>query len=97
MQIQVATAASELARNIVQYAGCGEMRITLLKSPKTGVEITAKDEGPGIAELEKILSGQYKSKTGMGLGLLGTKRMMDFFTIANLPSRGTEVTIRKFV
>lgn len=97
MQIQVATAASELARNIVQYAGCGEMRITLIKTPKPGVEITAIDEGPGIAELDKILSGQYKSRTGMGLGLLGTKRMMDFFNIANLPSRGTEVTIRKFV
>jgi serine/threonine-protein kinase RsbT len=97
LQIKVATAISELARNIVQYANRGEVRITALDSPRTGVEIVAKDRGEGISNLDEILTGRYKSKLGMGMGLKGTRNMMDEFDVETSPSRGTQVTIRKYV
>jgi serine/threonine-protein kinase RsbT len=96
LHIKVATAISELARNIVQYAGHGEVTIKWLKTGRTGIEIRAVDHGPGIANVDAVLSGTYRSKSGMGMGLRGTKRLMDEFELASEPGKGTTVTLRKY-
>ncbi|MBW2262031.1 MAG: hypothetical protein JRG91_08675 [Deltaproteobacteria bacterium] len=81
VQIKVATAISELARNIVQYAGYGEIEITLLDTRPPGIQVEARDQGPGIDNLDRILSGQYKSQSGMGMGRPRTR------PCAGMPSR----------
>ncbi|MBX3208874.1 MAG: anti-sigma regulatory factor [Labilithrix sp.] len=96
-QVKVATAISELARNIFTYAKTGNISLRRLAAPRAGIEIVATDRGPGIADVKLVLSGTYKSKTGMGKGLLGTKRLVDFFEIDSGPERGTRVVLRKFV
>src|SRR5690242_8002539 len=70
-QVKVATAISELARNIFHYAKTGSITLNRLSVPKAGIEIVAIDQGPGIPDVKLVLSGTYKSKTGMGKGLLG--------------------------
>ena len=97
IQIRVATAISELARNIVQYVGRGTIVVKSISHPKVGIEVTAHDNGPGISNLSKVLQGQYESQSGMGLGLLGAKRLMDFFDVQTGGPNGTTVTIRKYV
>jgi serine/threonine-protein kinase RsbT len=96
-QVKVATAISELARNIFQYAGKGSLTLTTVESPRKGIEVIARDEGKGIPDLKLVLSGSYRSKSGMGMGLLGTKRLMDFFEVETAPEKGTVVTVRKFL
>lgn len=95
-QVKVATAISELARNIFHYAKTGEIILRKLTTPKAGLEIVARDRGPGIPDVKLVLSGTYKSKTGMGKGLLGTRYLMDYFDVVTAPHRGTTVTLRKF-
>jgi serine/threonine-protein kinase RsbT len=97
VQIKVATAISELAPNIVQYAGEGEITISSIDTPRRGIEIIAVDSGPGIANLELVLSGDFKSKKGMGIGLKGTKKLMDEFDITTSAEEGTRVKIRKYL
>jgi serine/threonine-protein kinase RsbT len=92
---KVATVVSELARNVFQYAGRGKIEIRPLTTGRVGIEIVAKDEGKGIGNLEEVLSGKYRSKRGMGMGLVATKRLMDSFDIATSPA-GTTVTVRKY-
>lgn len=94
VQVKVATAISELARNIVQYAGEGEITIS---SMENGIEVVARDQGPGIEHLDTVLSGEYSSKTGMGMGLAGTKKLVDEFDIETQCGLGTKITIRKFL
>ncbi len=96
-QVKVATAISELARNIFHYAQTGKIALRRLSAPRVGIEIVATDNGPGIPDLKLVLSGSYKSKTGMGKGLLGARRLVDFFEVDSGPDRGTRVTLRKFV
>ena len=96
-QTKIATAISELARNILLYAVTGEVRIAGIDAPRRGVEIAAIDGGPGIADLELVMSNAYRSRTGMGMGLKGAKRLMDTFDIATKPGVGTTVVVRKFV
>ncbi len=97
-QVKVATAISELARNIFQYAKQGTITLRVLETPRRGIEVVARDEGAGIADLRHILSGNYKSKSGMGMGMLGTKRLMDYFDVETGPGKvGTLVTVRKFL
>jgi serine/threonine-protein kinase RsbT len=79
--MQVATGVSELARNIVQYAGFGEIEVAFRDAPSRSVVVIAKDRGPGIANWETILAGNYQSRTGMGRGLLGIKRMANRFDL----------------
>jgi serine/threonine-protein kinase RsbT len=95
-QTRVATMSSELARNIVMYAGHGEVRLSMFDLPHPGVEIMASDRGPGIANLEAILAGRYRSRTGMGSGLRGTKAIADEFKIESAPGKGTTVVARKY-
>jgi len=78
---KVTTIVSELARNIVSYANRGELEITLQHGRERRISITASDRGPGIPNLDVIMSGRYRSKTGLGRGLLGTKRLADQFDI----------------
>jgi serine/threonine-protein kinase RsbT len=96
-QVKIATVVSELARNIVLYAGNGRIELETIDGLRRGIEIRAIDRGPGIHDVDKVLSGSYRSKTGMGVGLLGTSRLMDDFKIDSAPGRGTRITTRKFV
>ncbi len=84
------TAISEVARNIVLYAGQGQIEILPVSAP-TGIEIVARDQGPGIPNLEQIFAGQYKSRLGMGLGLRGVKKLADQFEIRTGVGAGTVV------
>jgi serine/threonine-protein kinase RsbT len=96
MQVKIATAISELARNIVLYAGTGIIVVRALDRPRPGIEVAATDAGPGIAELDAVMSGSYRSRRGLGAGLRGTKKLMDEFEIDTGPG-GTVVLIRKFL
>ena len=93
---KVATVVSELARNILQYAGRGTLRIEPLFAPRGGVRILARDDGPGIAELDAILEGRYRSPHGLGLGLRGSRLIMDRFDIVSGPGLGTSITAVKY-
>jgi serine/threonine-protein kinase RsbT len=95
-QVKVATAISELARNIFHYAQTGNIALRRLGPPRPGIEIVATDNGPGIADVKLVLSGTYKSKTGMGKGLLGARRLVDFFEVETGPQKGTRVVLRKY-
>ena len=95
-QVKVATAISELARNIFHYAKTGNIALRRLAAPRAGIEIIATDQGPGIPDVKLVLSGAYKSKTGMGKGLLGARRLVDFFEVETGPDRGTRVVLRKY-
>jgi serine/threonine-protein kinase RsbT len=95
-QVKVATVVSELARNMVQYAGKGDLIIRVSDFPRRGIEITARDHGPGISNLDSILDGSYRSRTGMGKGLRFAKNSMSTFEIATDPSHGTTITVSKY-
>ena len=93
----VATAVSELARNIVKYATRGDVILRPCAGQSDGVEIVVEDEGPGIDDLERAMQDHFSSSGTLGLGLPGVKRMMDEFTIESQRGRGTRVTIRKWL
>ncbi|NVB38855.1 ATP-binding protein [Pseudenhygromyxa sp. WMMC2535] len=88
---KVVTAVSELARNIARYAGEGELRFRVDTNTEQ-IIIVAEDQGPGIPNLDEIFAGRYRSRTGLGRGLLGSKRLADHFDIKT-SSQGTKVTI----
>lgn len=94
--VKIATVVSELARNVIRYAGKGLVELTALEQPRSGIEIVVTDEGPGIADLDLILSGAYKSRTGMGLGIVGSKRLVDELEIETAPGKGTRIVARKY-
>ncbi|MGZ5969472.1 MAG: anti-sigma regulatory factor [Polyangiales bacterium] len=96
-QYKLATAVSELSRNIFRYAGKGKMRFGPVSSPRAGMFIIARDEGPGISDIALVMSDRYVSKTGLGRGLRGCKRIMDDFSIESTVGRGTTVTLRKYL
>jgi serine/threonine-protein kinase RsbT len=94
---RVATAVSELARNIIKYAGQGEILIAgVEQGSRRGVEIVSRDRGPGISDIEQAMSDHFSSSGTLGLGLPGVKRLMDEFAIESTPGRGTTVTITKW-
>jgi serine/threonine-protein kinase RsbT len=93
----IATAISELARNIVMYAGQGEVIIRSVEiSHRKGIVIAARDGGPGIRSIEDVLRDGYSTSGGLGLGLPGVKRLMDEFAIDSELGQGTTVTIKKW-
>lgn len=94
---KIVTAISELGRNIVRYAGNGEICVRSVTSPHRAIEIIARDQGPGISNLQDILSGRYRSRHGMGAGLRGTKALMDEFDVKTGAGQGTVVTVRKYI
>jgi serine/threonine-protein kinase RsbT len=79
---KVMTIVSELGRNMVSYAGGGRIELTIVRAPTKRIVARAIDRGPGIGNLQEVLSGKYRSKTGLGKGLLGTKRLSDRFDIS---------------
>jgi serine/threonine-protein kinase RsbT len=93
----IATAISELARNIIRYAKCGEISIQVVDSnPKEGITIVARDAGPGIADVERALEAGYSTSGSLGLGLPGVRRIMDEFEIKSGIGQGTIVTVTKW-
>jgi serine/threonine-protein kinase RsbT len=93
----IATAISELARNIVLYAGQGEVIIERLeRGRRTGVSVVARDEGPGIPDVDHVMQVGYSTSGGLGLGLPGVRRLMDDFEIVSEVDKGTCVTARKW-
>ena len=93
----ITTAISEMTRNILEYASHGEIVISLLKNgSKNGVRIVARDHGPGIADVSVVMQDGYSSGKGMGMGLPGTKRLMDEFEIQSKIGKGTTVTMLKW-
>ena len=93
----VATAISELARNIVLYAGAGEIVVGRIEnSDRQGVQIVASDHGPGIADTTLAVNQGYSTSGGLGLGLPGVRRIMDEFQIDSEPGRGTTVRVVKW-
>ena len=99
-QSRIATAVSELARNVVRYATDGHGEVTIRELPsgarRVGIEIVVADEGPGIADLEQAMRDGFTSGAGMGMGLPGTKRLMDEMEIDSGAGRSTVITIRKW-
>jgi len=97
--IQVATAISELARNIIVYADHGEISIRIVRDEagRTGIEVVAADEGPGIEDTEQAMRDGFSTAGGLGLGLPGTRRLMDDFKLASKRGRGTTVTVAKWL
>jgi serine/threonine-protein kinase RsbT len=94
----IATALSELARNIVEYAHGGEIILSRIKDgDRCGLVIIARDNGPGIADVERAMQDGYSTGTGLGLGLPGTKRLMDEFEITSSIGQGTTVRVTKWV
>lgn len=95
-QVSIATAVSELARNIYNYAGSGKIYFSIEgTTPPQVLAILIEDNGPGIAHLDTVLSGNYHSPTGMGKGLVGAQRLMDRFDIDTGPGAGTRITLQK--
>jgi serine/threonine-protein kinase RsbT len=93
----VATAISEVARNILTHAGGGEVEMRMLVvDGRRCLEIVARDEGPGIADLERALEDGFTTGEGLGLGLPGARRLMDAFSITSQPGQGTIVVMRKW-
>jgi serine/threonine-protein kinase RsbT len=94
----IATAISELARNILEYAKAGEILLKRVeKGGRNGIAIAARDEGPGIPDVARALQDGYSTGNGLGLGLPGARRLMDEFEIVSEVGRGTTVTVRKWV
>lgn len=93
----IATAISELARNIVQYAKQGEIILRLVeRGGQRGIMVRAKDQGPGIPDIRRVLQGGFSTSRSLGLGLAGVRRLMDEFEIESRIGFGTTVTARKW-
>ena len=93
----ITTAVSELVRNILKYAGAGDIIVfPVKKGIRVGIEIVVRDKGPGIADIEAAMSDHYSSSGTLGLGLPGVKRLMDEFEIESALGEGTQVTVRKW-
>jgi len=96
-QTKIVTAASEVARNTVDYGGGGTMRIEVLRDGiRRGVRLTFSDEGPGIADIGKAMTDGYTTGGGLGLGLSGAKRLSNEFAITSSPGKGTVVTLARW-
>jgi serine/threonine-protein kinase RsbT len=99
-QSRITTAVSELARNVVRYADNGEGRVHMRElredNGRVGIEIIVEDDGPGIPDIGQAMEQGFSSGRGLGLGLGGTKRLMDEMFLESAPGSGTRVTIRKW-
>jgi serine/threonine-protein kinase RsbT len=96
-QTKMVTAASELARNAVIYGGGGMLKWTLLSAgPKRGLRLSFEDQGPGIPDLDLALTDGWSSGTGLGLGLTGTRRLVNEFEIHSTVGEGTRVVITRW-
>ena len=97
-QVRIATAVSEIARNAFRYAGRGSAEFSVEgRSAPQLLIIRIADKGPGIPHLDSVLGGVYQSQTGMGLGIVGARRLMDHFEISAAPGNGTTVVLKKLL
>ena len=93
----IATAISEIARNITVHAGEGEITIRrLVDDGRTGMVVIARDEGPGIRDVAAVMREAYRSEAGLGMGLWGARRLMDEIDVASQVGKGTTVTMKKW-
>lgn len=94
----LATAISEVARNITTYAGEGEVTLRVLdQDGRRGIEVLAADEGPGIENVELAMRDGFTTGNGLGLGLPGTRRLVDDFDLQTTPGVGTTVRLVKWI
>ena len=97
-QVTIAAAVSEVARNIIEYANLGEIVLSRVQlGAKVGVEVIARDHGPGIADIPLAMREGYSSARGLGLGLPGSRRLMDDFNVESQVGRGTTISMRKWL
>ena len=95
--VRIATAISELARNVLSYAARGEIRLEALNNRnQRGIAIIASDQGPGIADVEEAMQDAFSTSGGLGLGLPGVRRLVDEFTIESTVGHGTTVSATKW-
>ena len=93
----LATAISEVARNITDYAGEGELALRVLHgSGRQGIEVVATDHGPGIDDIEQAMQDGFTTGNGLGLGLPGTRRLVDEFELRTKPGAGTTIRLVKW-
>lgn len=96
-QTKIVTAASEIARNTVDYGGGGTVRIEVLRNgARRGLRLTFSDQGPGIADVAKAMTDGYTSGNGLGLGLSGAKRLCNEFDIESAPGMGTIIKMARW-
>jgi len=96
-QTKMVTAASELARNTIDYGKGGTMRIEILVvSGRTGIRLIFLDHGPGIKDIQRALQDGFTTGQGLGLGLSGSKRLVNEFEIWSEPDKGTQVTVTRW-
>jgi serine/threonine-protein kinase RsbT len=96
-QTKIVTAASELARNTVDYGGGGEVRLeSLTEGARRGLRLTFVDQGPGILNVELALTDGYTTGNGLGLGLSGARRLSNEFSLESAPGQGTRVAITRW-
>ncbi|MER7205615.1 anti-sigma regulatory factor [Streptosporangium sp. NPDC020072] len=96
-QTKVVTAASELARNALVYAGGGRVRVEIVHNGlRKGLRLTFSDEGPGIPDIEQALTDGWTTGGGLGLGLSGSRRLVDEFDLKSAPGEGTLITVTKW-
>jgi serine/threonine-protein kinase RsbT len=95
-QTKIITAASELARNTIIYGGGGSMEMQTLNGPRNGLRLIFQDNGPGIPDIELALRDGFTTGSGLGLGLGGSKRLVNEFDIVSHPGAGTKITITRW-
>ena len=96
-QTKMVTAASELARNTIDYGGGGSMRLELLEDGRRrGLRLIFEDQGPGIPDIERALGDGFTTGNGLGLGLGGARRLVNEFDIASRPGEGTRIVITRW-
>jgi len=95
-QTKVVTAASELARNTLDYGGGGVATLEVVEGLRRGVRLTFTDQGPGIADIQAALRDGFTTGNGLGLGLGGAKRLSSEFSIESVPGQGTRVSITRW-
>jgi serine/threonine-protein kinase RsbT len=95
--IKVAAVISELGRNIERYAGEGSITLTVYTGECPRIQITAEDQGPGIPDLDLVLEGGHSTSDGLGLGVSGSKRLMDEFEVQSRVGVGTKITAVKWL
>ena len=94
----IATAISEVARNITSYAGSGAVRVTVAdREGRKALVVRAEDDGPGIADVERALEDGFSTGRGLGMGLPGARRLMDRLIVESAPGRGTVVEMWKWI
>jgi len=96
-QTKIITAASELARNVIDYGGGGQVLLDVLENAgRRGLRLCFEDKGPGIPDIEAALKDGFTTGKGMGLGLGGAKRLSNEFAVVSKPGEGTKVTIARW-